>query len=148
MDGWQYSPLTDQAPRQKRHGIFQFSLRSLLVVMALVAAFFGGRATMVPRIEAERAKRLQAEKIANVDSQKLAALRQAAGQRQAAVRVIRFNSDGRPFIRVERPGDGIERAERVNLWQHQQRYQRLDLDVVPEPLPRGGPAGELPMRVR
>jgi hypothetical protein len=131
MDGWELSPPTYPRPRRKPLGIFQFSLRTFLVVTALVAAFFGGRASMVPRIEAERAKRLQAERIAQqVEAQRLARVRQAAH------RVMLFNSGGRPFIRVERPGDGIERAERVNLWQHQQRYRRRDL--IPEQLPNEG----------
>ena len=39
----------------------QFSLRTLFVLMLLVAAFFGGRGSMKPAIQAERIKAEQAQ---------------------------------------------------------------------------------------
>ncbi len=42
----------------------QFSLRTLFVLMLVVAAFFGGRDSMRPAIEAERAKSADARALA------------------------------------------------------------------------------------
>jgi pyridoxine/pyridoxamine 5'-phosphate oxidase len=46
--------MTDPAPR--RRSLLQFSLRTLFWLMLLVAAFFGGRESMRPALQAERVK--------------------------------------------------------------------------------------------
>jgi CO/xanthine dehydrogenase Mo-binding subunit len=43
-----------EPPASKPRRWFQFSLRTLLVIMLVVAAFFGGRESMRPTIRAER----------------------------------------------------------------------------------------------
>jgi hypothetical protein len=45
-----------EPPASKPRRWFQFSLRTLLVIMLLVAAFFGGRESLRPTIRAEQQK--------------------------------------------------------------------------------------------
>ena len=45
----------------------QYSLRTLFVVMLLVAAFFGGRESMRPAIDVERMKAAELGKLADVE---------------------------------------------------------------------------------
>jgi uncharacterized protein YlxW (UPF0749 family) len=43
---------------------FRFTIRSLLILTTFVAAFFGGRASMMPMVEAERMRAKAAEELA------------------------------------------------------------------------------------
>jgi hypothetical protein len=70
---------TDGKPRRW----LQFSLRTLFMVMLVVAAFFGGRQSMRPAIEAERAKALRERDMAEKD-RALAELAQYMTKRQQA----------------------------------------------------------------
>ena len=55
------------SPDGKPRRWLQFSLRTLFVVMLVVAAFFGGRESMRPVIEAERIKATELGKLAEVE---------------------------------------------------------------------------------
>ena len=64
----------------------QFSLRTLFVLMLVVAAFFGGRESMRPVIQAERAKAVRERDLAERErALSLAAAAQAEAARQVAL---------------------------------------------------------------
>lgn len=75
------------APAPRRRSLLQFSLRTLFWLTLLAAAFFGGRESMRPALEAERAK-AQKERSAALIGQ-LEAQMSAAAARQAEAEVRR-----------------------------------------------------------
>ena len=89
----------------------RFTIRSLLVLTTLVAAFFGGRASMGPDIEAERLR-------AKVAEQDLRALRQQVDTRPA--QFIQQFTLPRPIQDMR----SIDRAEQQNLKELQQRIDK------------------------
>ena len=65
----------------------QFSLRTLFVLMLLVATFFGGRESMRPAIQAERVKALRTRELAEQErALALAAAAQAEFARSVALK--------------------------------------------------------------
>lgn len=81
----------------------QFSLRTLFVVILLVAAFFGGRESMRPAIQAERAKVLRAQELA--ERERALALASEAQAEWARLRVMakKLRDDDAP--QSQRPPD-------------------------------------------
>ena len=74
---------SQERPRRR----LQFSLRTLFVVMLIVAAFFGGRESMRPAILAERVKTLRARELAEQErAMALAAAAQAEFARTMALK--------------------------------------------------------------
>src|SRR5262245_56822334 len=96
----------------------RFTIRSLLILTTLIAAFFGGRASMGPLIEAERLRAKLAE-------QDLQALRRQADTRPAQY-IQRFTLP-RPIQDMR----SIDRAEQQNL---RELHQRIDRAINPEGL--------------
>jgi hypothetical protein len=105
--------MTDK-PHRSKPWVLRYSLRSLLILTALVAAFFGGRASMLPALQ-ER-ERLLADQEAKA--------RQAAAT-QATKAMVRvqvldtFQSQRLSAVRRE----AVDAAERWNLFEHERRLQ-------------------------
>jgi hypothetical protein len=109
--------MNSQSPHRKAGFGGQFTIRSLLILTTLVAAFFGGRASMGPVIEAERLRTKIAKQEAETHARRLDAIEQANTLQSRSIQ----------RIMQARPTDqwrGIERAERQNMLEMQQRIDR------------------------
>jgi hypothetical protein len=108
----------------------RFTIRGLIVLTTVIAAFFGGRASMQPAIERERdrtnAARLLADRYARLEAlrkeSQIARARVAeAESKLASYRVVQQQS-----WRFKM-SQGVERAEQQNLRQLQERIKRAEL---------------------
>jgi cell division protein FtsB len=100
------------APARRRRSAIQFSLRTLFCLVLLVAAFFGGRESMRPAIQAERAraeKERYMAQLRQVDAQ-LSAV--AAQQEEAEAQRAALLESARDFYRAAAEQDAHERGDR------------------------------------
>ena len=95
----------------------RFTIRSLLVLTTLVAAFFGGRASLTPTLQAERLRAKMAQQEAQAYARRLDLIQQRnASPSQLIQQIIQ--------PRPSQDWRGFERAERQNMWELQQRIEK------------------------
>src|SRR5262245_56357865 len=100
---------------EPRFGV-RFTIRSLLIVTTVVAAFFGGRASMHPELEMERLRTKIAQQEAQASARQLQSLQQSTtSQSQYIQRFIRPRAADR---------QAIDRAEEQNLYELRQRIEK------------------------
>lgn len=99
-------------PAPRRRLLLQFSLRTLFWLTLLVAAFFGGRESMRPALQAERAradKERYAALLQQVDAQLIAASARQAEAEAARAALLESAAD---FYRAAADQEGDERRDK------------------------------------
>jgi hypothetical protein len=105
---------SDSHHREPRFGV-RFTIRSLLILTTVVAAFFGGRRSMKPELEAERLLTKIAQQEADAHARRLDLI-----QQESRSQFIRQIVQPRP----SEDWRGFERAERQNMRELQQRIEK------------------------
>jgi hypothetical protein len=111
--------MNNEPIRSQRSLPLRFTIRSLLILTTLVAAFFGGRASMMPLVEAERQRAEAARQEVREHALQYKAILPNNLPTSQSIRVIR---QGPQWPSIE--SDAIDRAEQQNLRKWRQRIEK------------------------